>query len=278
MRVGQLMSHSQNDRPTDPTDRPDPYYQYRVTIPHERLVDLLDLIQRYSKDWCIAKHFPDDMEDGCKQEHFHAVFRDFTQKTVDAFKKAVSKHFERAGNALHAGKFQDNHISKAIGYFKHDEHAEIQHSGQPYWDEYIETEPAFVKNPKTRRVLKESQSHPVLTYANVLKQALKYRQEHALRTDLLAEVVEEMVNEHNWWPSRELLVNGIPAETHQRFRDLCTSKRTKLSFWLPHERSEKKQEWLDRPCILAREVSYGGPGDSKKLWKDRVFKDDPPAP
>lgn len=269
------MSRSQNDRPTDPTDRPVPYYQYRVTRPHEDLPVLLEHIQKYSQDWCLAKHFPDEFEDGCKHQHFHVVFRDFDAKAVDRFKKSISSRFGTAGNALHAGKFQDNHVSKAIGYFKHDEHAEIQHSGQPYWDEYIETEPAFIKG-KTRRVLKESQSHPVLTYANVLKQALKYRQEHSLRTNSLSDVVEEMVNESNWWPSRELLVNGIPAETHERFSDLCTSKRTKLSFWLPHERSDKKLEWIDKVSVYSHGVASSGPGDSQKLWKDRVFKDDPP--
>lgn len=268
------MSHSSTDRPTDPTDRPDPYYQYRLTVPHAALETVLDLVKRYSKDWCLAKHFPDEFEDGCKQEHFHAVFRDFSSKTVDSFKKAVVKQFGKAGNALHAGKIQNNHVSKAIGYFKHDEHAEIQHSGQAYWDEYIETEPAFVKS-QARRVLKESKSHPVLTYANVLKQAIKYRQEHGLATHKLSNVIEEMVNEHNWWPSRELLVNGIPAETHERFSDICSAKRTKLNFWLPHERSEKKLEWIDKVSVYQHGVSSSGPGDSKKLWKDKDFSDPP---
>ncbi len=79
------------------------------------------------------------------------------------------------GQMLHSGKFQTNHVSKAIRYFKHDEHAVIVHSGQAYWDDYIDTEPAFVKTSKPGKVFKESMSHPVLTYANVLKQANKYR-------------------------------------------------------------------------------------------------------
>jgi len=85
-----------------------------------------------------------------------------------------------------------------------------------------------------------TQSHPVLTYSNVLKQAFKYRTEHCPTACSLSEVVELMVNEHNWCPSRELLTNGIPAEIHERFSDMVTNKRTKLAFWLPHERSEKK--------------------------------------
>lgn len=262
---GLLMSLSQNDRPTDPTDRPDPYYQYRLTVPHERLSDVVSLVSSKSNDWALCQHFPDDED---KQEHFHVVMRDFCVKKVDAFKKHVVKFFARAGNALHAGKFQTNHVAKAIGYFKHDEHATFHHSGQAYWNEYWETEPAFVKSGKPK-VFKESMSHPVLTYANVLKQAVKYQREHcpALRT--LSEVVELMVNEHNWWPSRELLTNGIPAETHERFSDMVTAKRTRLSFWLPHERSEKKLEWIDRVSIgwyPTGVSSTGAPGDSRHLW------------
>lgn len=273
--MGLLMSHSTTDRPTDPTGRPDPYYQYRLTVPHSARNEVADLIGRYSKDFAYCMHHPDELEDGCKQEHFHAVFRDFSTKTVDSFRKAVSKHFGRSGNGLHAGKMQDNHVSKAIGYFKHDPDADIFHSGQPYWIEYIETEPAFVKGASKRKLFKESMSHPVLTYANVLKQALKYRTEHCPTERDLSNVIERMVNEHNWWPSRELLTNGVPAETHQRFSDMVSSKRTRLAFWLPHERSEKKLEWADRVAsgFYPHGVSTTG---SMTVVHDPLFSSAPP--
>jgi len=267
------------DRPTaadrpEPGERPDPYYQYRLTVPHAQLSDVLSLVSSKSSDWALCLHFPDDED---KSEHFHVVMRDFDTKKVDAFKKQVVKFFGRAGNALHAGKVQSNHVSKAIGYFKHDEHATFHHSGQSYWDEYWETEPAFVKSGKPK-VFKESMSYPVLTYSNVLKQALKYQKEHCPNTRLLANVVENMVNEGNWWPSRELLTNGIPAETHQRFFDMGQNKRTKLSFWLPHERSEKKNEWADRLASgwYPEGVQSSGPGNSKKRWTDREFSESEP--
>lgn len=278
------MSLCQNDRPTDrelepgielpefPNPRPDPYYQYRLTVPFASLRDVRKLLTFYSKDWALCMHKPDSED---SSEHFHMVMRDFDTKKIDAFRKAVCKHFSRQGNGLHAGKMQTgNHVSRAIGYFKHDPDCEIYHSGQPYWDDYIQNEPAFVKS-EAPRVLKERTNYPVLTYGNVLKQAIKYRKEHGLRTDSLSDVVEEMVNAHNWWPSRELLVNGIPAETHQRFSDMVQNKRTKLAFWLPHERSEKKLEWTDRVAtgFYSSGVSSSGPGDSRRLWKDRDFAD-----
>lgn len=268
-----------------PTDRPDPYYQYRLTVPHVKHDEVVKFITQYSKDWAFCKHFPDDLEDGCKQEHFHAVFRDFSTKTVDAFRKAVSKHFARAGNGLHAGKFQTNHVSKSIGYFKHDEHAEIFHSGQSYWQEYIDTEPAFTKSAGPRKLFKESMSHPVLTYANVLKQALKHRAEHCPSATTLYEVVDDMVGEHKWYPSRELLTNGIPIETHEWFSDVVSKKRPRMSFYCPHVRSEKKLEWTDKiaPGFYPGGVSSSGmPGSgmtgsvgvpSRRLWKDKDFSD-----
>lgn len=259
------MSQFQSDRPTD---RPTEYYQYRLTVPHRELETVRKFVTQYSKDWAMCMHKP-DTEDA--SEHFHVVMRDFTTRQVDAFRKAVSKHFARSGNGLHAGKFQNNHVCKAIGYFKHEPDVEIHHSGQDYWVEYIETEPAFDKSLKPAPVLKEKQSYPVLTYANVLKQASKYRQEHNLPYDLSV-VVETMVNEHNWWPSRELLTNGIPAETHQRFSDVGQKKRTKLSFWLPHERSDKKLEWADRVAsgfYISGVSSSGNPGDSRVIGFER---------
>lgn len=277
------MSPLQNDRPTDrdrpasppalqpPAPPPEPYYQYRLTVSFASLPAVRALLTHYSKDWALCMHKPDSED---SSEHFHMVMRDFDSKKIDAFRKAVCKHFGRQGNGLHAGKMQNNHVSRAIGYFKHDPDCEIYHSGQSYWDEYIENEPAFVKS-EAPKVLKERPNYPVLTYGNVLKQAIKYRKEHGLRTDSLSDVVEEMVNAHNWWPSRELLVNGIPAETHQRFSDMVQNKRTKLSFWLPHERSEKKLEWADRVAtgFYSSGVSSSGPGDSRKLWKDKDFRD-----
>jgi len=266
------MSHPPTDRPTDPTDRPTPYYQYRLTVPHAREREVREYVEEYSKDWAYCMHHPDDED---KKEHFHMVFRDFDQSAVDRFRKRLVKHFEQSGNALHSGKFQSNHISKAIGYFKHDEHAEIVHSGQAYWQEYVDTEPAFVKTDKPGKVLKEKMSHPLLTYGNVLKQALKYHRENNLRTCLLSDVIEEMVHTENWWASRELITNGIPSETHQRFSDMVQSKRSKFSFWLPHERSEKKLEWVDKVATgwYPSGVSSSGPGNSQKRWADKDFRD-----
>jgi hypothetical protein len=272
------------DRPTDPTDRPPPYYQYRVTLPHAQHDEILTLVKMYSKDYAYCMHFPDTQEIGCQKEHFHLVFRDFTDDLVDSCKKRFAKHFKLAGNSFHSGKWRTNHISNAIGYFKHDEHAEIFHSGQAYWDEYVKTQPAFVKS-LVPKVLKETMSYPQLTYANVLKQAHKYRAEYCPSSRTLSDVVEKMVTDHRWQPSRELLANGIPRGLHELFESQVSNKRPRLEFWLPHDLSDKKLEWTDKvsPGFYPGGVSSSGPAGtdmtgsvgvpSRRLWKDKDFSD-----
>lgn len=249
---------------------PIPYYQYRLTRPHALCESFLELINKYSSDYCICLHNPDEMEEGCKKEHFHAVFRDFGKKEVDKFRLAMrAEPFNCKGNADHSGKMQANHISQAVGYFKHDPDVVIRHSGQAHWLHFIENVPAFEKKSTKQVFKRERLGHPALTYGNVLKQALKYHQEHSMRTTLLSEVVEEMVNESDWCPSRDLLANGIPREIHQMFSDRVQNKRIKLDFWLPHQPSEKKLEWKDRIAdgwYPSGVSSSGCPGDSKKMY------------
>jgi len=260
------MSLSSN-LPTNQPDHPPTYYQYRLTVPHSEQATFDELIKLYSSDYCYVLHTPDQLD---PKEHYHAVFFDLDKAKIEAFRKRFANHWQQygSGNALYAGKNCLNHVSEAIAYFKHESGAPIHHSGQAYWAKYVADTPAFVKGQppcKKARVFKESMSYPVLTYANVLKQAFKYRNEHAPECIELSEVVKHMVNVHNWWPSRELLTNGIPTETHQRFSDMVSKKSSKLDFWLPHERSEKKLEWTDRVATgwYPSGVSSSGPPSTK---------------
>ena len=220
---------------TPAADRPTSYYSYRLTVPHENWSEIKEILDDRSDNWLVALHFPDDE---IKKEHFHMVLWDFPEKNDDAFKLAFSRHFKTKGNSLHQGKNHSNDIIEAISYMKQDPAAVFHHTGEAHWARLIELAPVFVKHTTPAgKIFKEKLGYPVLTYANVLKQALKYQKERCPTRRLLSDVIEEMVNTSNWWPSRELLANGIPIETHQRFSDSLSSKRTKLAFWLPHSHS-----------------------------------------
>lgn len=251
------------------------YYAYRLTVPHSEWESVREILTRYSQDWVGCMHFPDDYESGCMSEHFHFAFRDFDKNKVDAFKKANVAFFGRGGNGLHAGSWRDNAIDKAVGYMKHDEHATFYHSGQDYWDEIIASAEPFVKGAGGKMVkIKEKLSSPMLTYSNVIKQALKYRTEHAMfDTDSLQNVLSRMVNAGTWIPSRELLRNGVPRELHEMFKDRVNGTTREYNWMKPHVPSEDKLKWLDRPDTtpIVAGCASSGPGNSKRMWKDKDF-------
>lgn len=198
------------------------------------------------------------------------VMRDFDTKRIDAFKKAIAKHFVASGNGLHAGRLRDNHVLRAVGYMKHDDRVTFYHSGQPYWDEYIRDAEPFEKPDERRsRVTKERLGDPVLTYSNVVKQAIKYRNEHMADCNSLQNVLSRMVNQSNWIPSRELLRNGVPRELHELFLSRVTKTEREYNWFKPHVPSEEKQRWLDRvddtPIVVS---APPGGGDNRITASD----------
>lgn len=259
-----LMSASQA------VDRPTEYYGYRLTLPHVSWSAIKPMLEHYSADWCACMHFPDELESECMKEHYHMVFRDFDRKKIDSFKKAISTKFNGKGNGLHAGSLRDNHISHAIGYMKHDEHVTFYHSGQSHWDEMIEAAPVFVKSAKgPGKVYKEKLSDPVLTHANLVKQAVKFGQQYMADETSLQNVLSRMVNQANWIPSRDILRNGVPREFHELFMDRVT-KRSRTYLWMaPHVPSEDKAKWLDRPDTTPILVADPVPGGAARVTKDQ---------
>jgi len=259
------MSASQERRPTDL----EKYYAYRLTRPHLAWASIKPVVMKYSSDWICALHFPDEQESDCMKEHFHFAFRDFDPKKVDAFKKYIANMYDAKGNGLHAGAWRDNHVSRAVGYMKHDERVQFYHSGQSYWDEFIETSETFEKRPEKRaRVFKEKLGDPTLTHGNLLKQALKFQQEHMCSELSLQNVLSRMVHQANWIPSRDLIRNGVPREFHEMFADRVTKSTREYAWMAPHVPSEDKARWLDRPDtepIITRPIGTC-PNNSRELF------------
>jgi len=265
------------DRPTSsPTDLApaQSYYAYRLTRPHLEWEKVRTIITKYSHDWLVGLHFPDEEELECQKEHYHFIFRDLDIKRVDAMKKCVATTFQAKGNGLHAGAWRDNHVSRAVGYIKHDERVTFYHSEQEHWPKLIEDAEVFEKRPDKRpRLFKEKLSDPQLTYANLLKQALKYQQEYMATETSLRNVLSRMVNQGSWVPSRELLKNGVPREMHEMFLDRLEHKARTYVWMEPHVLSEKAREYANRPDTTPIVSSVFGtcPADSKKMWKDACY-------
>jgi hypothetical protein len=110
-------------------------------------------------------------------------------------------------------------------------------------------------------VIKERLGDPVLTYSNLVKQAIKFRNEHMADCNSLQNVLSRMVHQSSWIPSRELLRNGVPRELHEIFLDRVTKRQRDYDWMKPHVPSDDKQKWLDRvdhEPIICRDPTPGG--------------------
>lgn len=152
-------------------------------------------------------------------------------KTVDALKAAISRKWKRKGNGLYAGKFMDNTVYKGIQYIKHDPNVEWSHRG-PYWRNIIDASPEWEDRvEKKARVEKEKLGHPVLTYSNVLKQAMLHREKYNLVTTELGAVLEHMTEHTNWTPDIRIMRTGLDEMHFRLFRYRCEGRLGPAPAW-----------------------------------------------
>lgn len=240
------------------TDRP-PYYSYRVTLAHSFESDVVQVLRKYSDDWCGVKHNPDADD---HNPHFHFVIMDFDTKKVDAFKKAMCLKFSQKGNGFHAGKFRTNDVMEALTYFSHDPVGYL-HFPHDSWQKRIIDAPKWQPHGPASRASnkrpRERLGDPTLTYSNLVKQAVLYRTNHAMDTCSLECVLDRMVSKGGWIPSRDLVTNGVPEDLHAIFASRVNGHAYKGSWSRPHEPSDRKKEWLDRPVSDARARLYHDP-------------------
>lgn len=215
------------DRPTDLKIR---YYAYRVTLPQSEREAIKQVLYKYSRDFCFGNHGGHGEGEirECDDEplhHYHCIICDFDAKAVDAFKKTMSKRFDKRGNAFHAGKFMDNTIYKGLQYIKHDPNVEWSFRGG-HWPDSIDAAPEWEERPekKAKPEPKPKLNYPTLTAYNVLKQAWLYRQEHGMRTNELGQVLEHMMKHTNWQPDKQLMRSGLDKFHFDIFRYKCIGK------------------------------------------------------
>jgi hypothetical protein len=205
--------------PTSPTDR-QTYVAYRLTdVTKDQLVKLFEGTRYIAGFETSEKH----------KYHVHVVMLD------DANFSRIDKRIERLRKWLPSQRWSSkNHgkgLSQAISYtvkersvIKSDDWPDIK------YDPWVpqETRPA-----KKARV--EKLGELVLTESNIVKQAIKYRNEHLPGVTELKPVIRHMVYEGPWTACRSLR-QGVSALHHQRF--MYKSKHPGLKIddsWLdPH--------------------------------------------
>lgn len=221
------------DRPTDDLLR---YYALRVTTPHSHWSRLVEVLRKYSKRFLAGLHYPhDDLEHDVKDEHehFHFVFLDcLDAKTQDAMKKALKKEFGRGGNGFFAGNNRDNHVYKAIQYMRHQPDVEFKHWGSG-WTAIIDASPEWEDraSKKAKLAPKEKASFPTVTTYNVVKQALRWKKQHDLKTTDLAVVCEHMTRMGNWQPGPDVMRRGLDPMHFKMFEFHAKDKEGHVPNW-----------------------------------------------
>jgi len=253
------------------------YYSYRLTIGHEFKDEVAAICRKYSDDWCFVMHNPDADD---HNPHYHFVFMDLHQKGrdhkkhVDNLQKAFKDRFKGKGNEFHAGKWRDNDVEQALQYFSHDPVSYVHYPDS--WAPRIKDAPAWVpkdgSSGSTHRGPREKLGDPVLSYSNLVKQAVKYRATHCMDTSSLTNVLSRMVNQDSWIPSRDLLNNGVPRELHELFAARLHKRKWDPDWMYPHDRSEDKQKWLDRPDTRSRIYPDPVPGGDNRITKEYYDK------
>ena len=206
--------------PSPKTDRQDrhfqKYYALRVTLPHSESGALQECISKYSKNYVMALHYPDDE---VIHEHFHLALVDITTtKQVEAMKVYLKRRFTKAGNGFIAGKFRDNHVLKAIQYMKHDENVTFKHRGS-HWAGLIDEAPDWDPDFKAKKCSekKEIKSDPMLSFSNLLFRALKHRRDNNIESTDLGVTLEHMGRTTNWIPSPQMMKNGLDPYHYKIF-------------------------------------------------------------
>lgn len=240
------MTPSNDQRPTDLQSESDVesepiaegpaymnYYSLRITVDRTQKDVLFELLSKYSKKFCMFSHVPHpDADEGERNEHWHVLFLDLDRNKVDAMRKALRLRYDRSGNAFMAGKFMDNFIYKGIQYCRHDPAHQWNGRGVN-WQQLIDDSPEWEQIDSVRpkgEPKKEKMSLPTLSHHNVIKQAMKWRQEHNIKSDVLSTVLEHMTR-HGWQPDLNIMRRGLDPLHHQLFKFYVNRSRDARGEW-----------------------------------------------
>lgn len=225
--------------PTASTDRPHPtplirYWGLRVTTPHADRDKLTQVLLKYSRFWLAGMHSSHASVDNDPEskEHFHIILPDLDDKTKDALAKALRKEFDRSGQAFYAFHKYDNTVYKAIQYIRHDPSATFFHWGSG-WPQVIAEAPEWEENPqkKGKEPVKENMSFPILSPFNVVKQALKWRKKHNMKTTDIRVVLEHMTRVGMWYPNPHIKRHGLDPLDFQMFTYHANNQTGKCPNW-----------------------------------------------
>lgn len=215
------MSQPPTHPPTD-QEVPTSYLSIRLTLAHEKK----DEIERVLTDVDQYIMYPHAGKHG-DNEHWHLLIPEGHFKfTVEALRKRFGTTFGK-GNRVFCVKSCTNGILNGIQYCSREGTSPIT-KGPPEVLQWIEQAPAwipaenigrhFVGRPDRGSI--HPDHHKQLTYRNLLKATLRYRQVNGISSKDLEDTLEDM-HRHNWMLCIAIIRGGIPATFYDEFTAQC---------------------------------------------------------
>jgi len=201
-----------------PTDLPT-YYSFRLTVSHDRVSELLECVSDVS-EYLIWPHKGKNGDNA----HFHVAVPSPSHKYDDKVRKRITTKFGK-GNGVFSGKYQTNSLSDFIHYCKHESGVPLMKGDQ--WERLIAEAPEYLPLAEFKKATghidkrREKLGDPMLTFSNVVKQALIYRTKAGLKSTDLKEVLGHMMANTDWIPSRDMMNKGLDMYHHTLFAHRC---------------------------------------------------------
>jgi len=213
---------SANQPTNQPTIPPDVYLSVRLTLKHDQLDKVVDVIKDQS--YIVYAHLGE-----CKENpHFHVcllypVGRDM-KKYNEMIRNRFKKEFQGSGNGFMSMKSRDNGVLSFIQYASHEDTPAV-HSGPP-WDEFIERAPKWEPRSVQTTIVSDKRPRDLdvpkqITFSNMKRAALRHRLRYNLKTMDLAEVLGHMCAHDGWDLSISIHKGGIPDSEFDWFVKMC---------------------------------------------------------
>lgn len=206
---------------------------YRITAKHTYL----------PKIQAIFMKFPSVLSQEISKkgvEHYHAVILGYDN--TECIKKAISRLIKdgvvKPGKSSTWSKRDKGTFNGACTYtikqgkyWTYHKFHEILDTVPPYQgttDQPPDPPKESFSTPKGR--------HWVLSYSNLLWQALSFRKERKIESDQLKTVLTMMVQQTKWRPSRDLVIKGVDQWYHDQFTWECNRN---------HSMKLPPQDWME---------------------------------
>lgn len=221
--------------PDQPTNQPttdhqptvgDRYVSVRITTPHLNLFKVLETVVHDVEQYIIYPHFGSN-----QKEHFHICVP--IRDDDDAVK--LCERYRKRAKAINGGgpgkimcKTHSNGCECFVSYVKHEAGEPTLKGFSQEWFDAIEKREvnigAYMERSEKKKPRNEDHFYQI-TYQNLEKVTLRYRQQNGIKSTDLEDTLEHM-HKHGWRLQVTVLRQGIPAQFYDEFTAKCKGETT----------------------------------------------------